>query len=181
MVPATGNSLAFLTAADAWYRSAPGRLNEVLRIPHSSEVPRQMMTSCDLAVPPGASLETLFTPRLLAAAENRLEGMAPWDCYVRENSLPTTSVPKRDDVPTLMLLAENDTLVDTATERAALQKLCAQGHRIEYLECAGATHTQPLAWALDTWLDFLEARLAGTPMPASTCQVKPAVPCESRP
>jgi len=103
-----------------------------------------------------------------------------WGCYLAENSLPTTSIPKQDSIPSLFLLGENDDLVDNTVERASFQKLCAQGHVLQYLECAGASHTKPLSYALDQWLDFLEDRLAGKAMGAA-CVVKPAETCTSTP
>jgi hypothetical protein len=181
-VSATGNSVALFTTADSWYASAPGRLGEVLLPPLNTSIPNQMRTTCGLDLPPNSSLTTLFTPTLLMAARTPgLGGFAPWDCYLKENSLPTTSLPKLDDVPTLMLLGQNDTLVLPVIERASMAKLCSQGYRIAYLECAGASHTKPLLYALDEWFDFLEARLKGEPMPADTCTTKPAEKCTSQP
>jgi hypothetical protein len=89
-------------------------------------------------------------------------------------------VPKLDSIPSMFLLGENDDLVDNTVERASFQKLCAQGHVLSFLECAGATHTKPLSYALDQWLDFLEARLAGTPV-TGACAIRPAETCTSTP
>lgn len=181
LVSASGNSMLFLTAAESWYRTAPRGVSEVLAAPYDVDLPQAMRTQCSLDFPTNATLGSLFTPAVLSAANTDYASMTPWGCYIRENSLPTTSVPKLDDVPTLMLLAEKDTLVDTPTERASMQKLCAQGHRIEYLECKDATHTKPLSYALDQWLKFLEDRLRGVPMPATTCMARPAEKCTSQP
>jgi hypothetical protein len=157
-------------------------LNEILLPPFETSIPVQGRTTCTLGLPREASLTSLCTPGLLSAAQvPQFAGFAPWDCYFKENSLTTTSVPKLENTPTLMLLGEQDTLVEPAIERASMLKLCAQGHRIAYLECAGASHVQALSYALDQWLDFLDARLAGQPMPADTCTVKPAERCTSQP
>jgi len=107
-------------------------------------------------------------------------GLAPWACYLSENSLPTTSIPKQESIPSMFLLGENDELVDNVVERASFQKLCAQGHVLSYLECAGASHTKPLSYALDEWIDFLEDRLAGKPVTGS-CAIAPARTCTSTP
>lgn len=51
---------------------------------------------------------------------------------------------------------------------------------LSFLECAGASHTKPLSYALDQWLDFLEDRLDGKPL-SGTCMLKPAETCTSTP
>jgi hypothetical protein len=80
----------------------------------------------------------------------------------------------------MFLIGENDELVDNVVERASFQKLCTQGHVLSFLECAGASHTKPLSYALDQWLDFLEDRLGGKPL-GGTCVLKPAETCTSTP
>jgi dienelactone hydrolase len=181
-VNASDNAIAFFTAAESWYGSAPGGLSEILLPPYDTEVPQQLLASCtgyDFVNP---TLETVVTPDALAAAKVPEFGtFEPWACYLRENSLASTSVPRADHIPSLFLLGEDDALVNNVVERAAFQELCAQGYELEYLECAGATHTKPLVWAFDQTLDFLEARLAGEPMPADTCQIKPPETCTSEP
>jgi dienelactone hydrolase len=179
----TDNLIAFTTTFDSWYGSAPGGLGSALLAPYVSTVPAALANSCSPGdvFANGASLQTVFTPAFRAAgASSGFAGVAPWACYAEENSLPTTSVPKLDSVPSLFLLGQNDDLVDPAVERASFQKLCAQGHVLTYLECAGASHTKPLTYAFDQWLDFLEARIAGTPL-TGTCVVKPAEHCTSTP
>ena len=177
---ATKNMIAASTTYDSWYQSAPGGLSSAFLAPYDTSVPAALTASCSPSNAFGsATRETLFTPAFLAAGQQpSFGGLAPWDCYLAENSLPTTSVPKQDSIPSMFLLGENDELVDNVVERASFQKLCAQGHVLEYLECAGASHTKPLTYALDQWLDFLEDRLANKPV-TGTCVVKPAETCTS--
>jgi acetyl esterase/lipase len=182
-VKATGNSIAFFTVSNDWYKSAPQGLGEVFKPPYLTTVPAEMAGGCSFDSLKGVTtLDSIFTPAVLQAAQTPgLSTLPPWDCYVKENSLPDTSVPKLDHVPTMMLLGELDDLVVPEIERASMQKLCAQGDKISYLECAGATHTKPLTYALDQWFDFLGDRLQGKPMPADVCTVKPAERCTSQP
>jgi acetyl esterase/lipase len=179
---ATKNTIAFFTAADVWYGSAPGGISEVLLPPFDTVVPESMATSCGGTKFENPTLETVLTPEVLAAAKEAEFGtFDPWACYLTENSLSSTSVPRQDDIPSMFLLGELDALVNNTVERAAFQELCGQGHKLVYLECAGASHTKPLVWAFDQTLDFLEARLRGDPLPAYTCLLRSAETCTSQP
>ena len=179
---ATKNMIAASTTYESWYKSAPTGLSSAFQAPFDTSVPAALASSCKPSDAfTGATRETLFTPTFLAAGQQPdFGGLAPWACYLAENSLPTTSVPKLDSIPSMFLLGENDDLVDNTVERASFEKLCAQGHVLQYLECSGASHTEPLAFALDQWLGFLEDRLAGKPI-TNTCVVKPAEKCTSTP
>jgi acetyl esterase/lipase len=178
----TKNMVAVTTTTEAWYAASPNGLASAFLAPYATTIPAALATGCSGSdAITGATRETLFTPAFLAAgAQPGFGSLAPWGCYLSENSLPTTSVPKLDSIPSLFLLGENDELVNNTVERASFQKLCTQGHVLSYLECAGASHTKPLSYALDQWLDFLEARLAGTPL-TGTCVLKPAETCTSTP
>jgi len=177
---ATANTIAITTTFSDWYGSVPGGLGSALKAPYVTTVPAALAGGCSPGDAfAGASLETVFTPAFRTAGVAKFAGDA-WKCFLDENSLSTTSVPKVDSVPSLFLLGENDDLVDPAVERASFTKLCSQGHVLQYLECQGASHTKPLSWAFDQWIDFLEARLAGTPL-TGTCVVRPAEKCTSTP
>jgi acetyl esterase/lipase len=179
---ATKNMVATATAYESWYQAAPGGLSSAFLAPFDASIPVALRSSCSSSdAVTDASLETLFTPAFRSAGQQQgFGGLAPWACYFSENSLPTTSVPKLDSIPSLFLLGEKDELVDNAVERASFQKLCAQGNVLQYLECANASHTRPLSYAFDQWLDFLEDRLEGKPV-TGTCVVKPAETCTSTP
>jgi hypothetical protein len=170
------------TTAESWYAAAPGGLSSALLAPYDTQIPAALAKGCS----PGEALsggtrETVFTPAFLAASQEPAFGKnKPWDCYLSENSLPTTAVPKLDSIPSVFLLGEDDDLVDNTVERASFETLCAQGHVLTYLECKGASHTKPLSYAFDQWLDFLEARLNGTPV-TGACVVRPAETCTSTP
>jgi acetyl esterase/lipase len=179
---ATGNMIAVTTTLESWYGAAPGGLSSAFKAPYDTSVPNALATSCSPGdALSGATIESVFTPAFRTAGlAPGFGGLSPWACYLHENSLPTTSVPKLDSVPSLFLLGELDDLVDNTVERASFQTLCSQGHVLSFLECAGASHTKALSYAFDQWLDFLDARLAGTPL-TGTCVVRPAEKCTSQP
>lgn len=181
---ATKNVIGASIAMESWYRASPNGYSGAFVAPYDATLPQALQTSCSPAsniLPASPQPSQLFTPSLLSLSTAAGAGNAPpWSCYFEENSLPTTSVPKLDDVPSLFLVGENDELVDTAVERASFQKLCQSGHKLSYLECQGASHTKPLTYAFDQWIDFLEDRLAGKPL-TGTCTVKPAEKCTSTP
>jgi len=181
MKNATKNLAALSTTFESWYGASPNGVAAVFRPPFDTQFPALLATpgTCKSGgFPDGTTITDLFTPRVIDAARNGFTSDDALSCYLRENSLQTTSVPKRDAIPSLFLLAENDELVDNAVERASFDTLCQQGHRLQYLECQGASHTKPLSFAFDQWLDFLEDRLANKPM-GNVCERKPAERCTS--
>jgi acetyl esterase/lipase len=179
---ATKNLIALTTTYESWYGTATGGLASAFLPPYDTSIPAALATSCSPSSAfANATRETLFTSSFLTSGQQAgFGGLAPWACYLAENSLPTTSIPKQDSIPSMFLIGENDELVDNVVERASFQKLCTQGHVLSFLECAGASHTKPLSYALDQWLDFLQDRLDGKPL-AGTCVLKPAETCSSTP
>jgi acetyl esterase/lipase len=181
---ATKNVIGASIAMESWYRASPNGYSGAFLAPYDATLPQALASSCSPApsvLPATPQTSLLFTPSLLSLSSAVGSGNAPpWSCYFSENSLPTTSVPKLDDVPSLFLVGENDELVDTAVERESFQKLCQTGHELSYLECQGASHTKPLTYAFDQWIDFLEDRLTGKPL-TGTCTVRPAEKCTSTP
>jgi hypothetical protein len=101
-----------------------------------------------------------------------------------ENGLTTTSVARIQQDPAsygiLFVTGEADTLVDTPNERVAYETLCGAGMPMQYLECAGASHTDATTWALPEIVTFLQARLAGEAFTPS-CQVSAATTCQGTP
>jgi len=122
----------------------------------------------------------IFTPEALAAAAAGLvEGHEPWSCFLRENSpVHTTRLHRTRATPMLFQVSGEDEIVPRAGSRAAFGTLCGMGYQLEYLECAGVTHTKGGVDSLPEQLDWLSARLAGQPIPAADlCRLKDAVTC----
>lgn len=72
--------------------------------------------------------------------------------------------------------------MNTPIERASFVTLCAQGMAMQFLECAGASHTATTGWALPEIFDFMRARLAGQPMdPANRCVLHDPTRCRATP
>ncbi len=170
-----------------WY-GAPDDLGGVLTdLPplHLSTGLAQLMAE-HCGVPPALDalddLDQLYQPAFLAAAAaGDWDALPPWGCYLAENSLPTTSVPRVSDTPILTVYGELDDIVRTPLERASVATLCAQGYRIEYLECAGEAHTGGGVAAMPYMMDWLDARLSDAPWPAADlCVVGDPVDCRAR-
>ena len=161
----TANVAAFYGATSQWY-GHQDKLSEVFRSPIEKELPIALGASCD----PGivldilTTLELIFQPEFLSAAAT-FPNLNPWGCMATENGLTTTSIPRiqKDSASygILFITGESDTLVDTPTERASFETLCNAGMPMQYLECAGASHTQATAWAIPEILTFLHERLEG--------------------
>lgn len=187
-IPASENAAAFFAASSDWYGTRPV-LSQALLPPLDVDVPDAMAQTCDPSgVLSGKTLAETFAAPLLAAAQSDA-GVAsddPFGCLLVQNGLTTTSVPRRTPKApgygVLFVLGENDTLVSTATERVAFQTLCSQGMQMQFLECAGASHTKVSAWALPEIVDFTRDRFAGKPLDASTvCQLADPVKCRATP
>lgn len=174
----SSNYSAILAGFADWYGL---ELSEVLLPPHDEQVPALMESKCnpnDL-VGDATTVEALFTPafRELSAAGYPLD-TSPWSCVLHESSLSRTSVEALAAPPTMIVLGELDNLVDTPTERAAFHTLCAQGQRLEYLECQGVGHTDTALGSLAEQLAFLKDRFAGVPWSAEKiCQQSAPVVC----
>jgi pimeloyl-ACP methyl ester carboxylesterase len=139
-----------------------------------------MATSCDgvRAVDPLPVEEVFSAPLLAAARAGRWEDVPPWGCYLAENSPSHTSVPRSAATPFLVVQGELDDLVPAFAERADVAALCADGYEIEYLECAGGGHSVADVQTVFYLLDWIDARLAGEPLPAErTCVVGAPVSC----
>lgn len=183
VVDATGNTVAMLGTASPWYGAG---LAGAFVPPWDADLPGILAADCSPdADVTGQQLSDVFTAALLdAAASNTLAENAPYGCLFAENGLTTTSVPRQGPdgagYGILVVLSENDTLVHTPIERVAYEELCTGGMPMQYLECAGAGHTDSTIWALDEILAFLDARLAGEAFTPS-CAAAAPVTCSGTP
>ena len=161
----SGNVVLFYTAADAWYQPgiSPG-LADIFLSPLDKQIPQELATSCSPSTLDNVTnVNQVFTPGLIAASQGAaLTGYEPWGCFLRENSVTTTSLPV-SPVPGLFILGEKDTLVATSIERSAFNTLCGQGHKLSYLECAGADHEEGFFWSIDNALDYIDDRMLAKP------------------
>ena len=122
----------------------------------------------------------VFQPGPLAALQaGRAEDVRPWSCYLRDNSvIETERVHRTRRTPMLFQLAQNDDLIPPEDHRRYFETLCERGYALDYLECAGVTHTQGIFDSLPEQAWWLAERLAGAPIPAGDlCRQRPAVTC----
>jgi len=186
--PATFGMAALGASLHRWYESA-APLDELLTDEAPAYLASDLLATMDSSCSPGDlvgdldDVSQVFTPEVIqAAGDGTLDELEPWGCYLRENSFATARARLRSHTPTLFVLGEADDLVDAATERADFDRLCEMGYRLEYLECAGAGHTDAVAWSLPEQIAWLEARLAGEqPSPDQVCHRGPARRCSMQP
>ena len=178
IVDATGNTIAMLGSASPWYGAG---LGGAFVPPWDADLPGLLAEDCSPdADVSGKQLSDVFTTAILdAASGGTLADLDPYGCIFAENGLTTTSVPRLGpDDPgygILVVLSELDGLVHTPIERTAYEALCASGLPMQYLECAGAGHTDSTIWALGDIIAFLDARLAGEPLTPSCVAAAPVV------
>jgi dienelactone hydrolase len=173
-----GNVVATFKAQAAWYGVTQQVLEAAVAPAVLAQVGDAMAQSCvvpQLDLP----LASVFSPDIIAAAgQPALGGYAPWDCIFMRNSPMDTTVERLDDAPVLMVLGSQDELVNATVERAAWEKMCQRGMRVELLECEGADHAKGFLGAVDQILDFLDARVAGVPF-TQACQPSAPQRCRS--
>lgn len=188
LVPASANMAAFYAATSDWYGTRD-KLGEVFVPPLEKDLPAALAASCDPGEQlKGKALNAVFTKALLdaAAKPEGLSAVPTFGCLAVENGLTTTTLRRPAQAApgygVLFVLGESDTLVDPGVERAAFDTLCGQGMKMQYLECAGASHTKATTWAMPEIVDFLEDRYADkAPSTASLCQRGAAVKCRATP
>lgn len=177
---ADGNrNVAGLLAGYADWYGIP--LSEGLASPFDVQVPERLLAGCNLGdlLDPAQTVEEMFSEGFLRSARRGFpEGDSRFGCALRANSLMHTSVEPLSNPPTLFVLSELDELVYTAAERMAFEWLCDQGLALEYLECAGASHTEGALASLREQVTFLQDRAAGVPWdPARICHRSAPVVC----
>ena len=190
LVPASANTAAFFVASSDWYGTT-SQLSQVFIPPLDTQLHDEFAATCSpgKSVQNATSLDQVFQTSLLSQVQSGgIASVSPWGCTVVENGLLTTSTPRPASsayVPSygiLYVLGEADTLVSTPIEQASFDTLCQRGMPLEYLECAGASHTATTAWALPEILDFLSDRVAKKPLaPSAVCNRGPAVTCRGTP
>jgi acetyl esterase/lipase len=186
--PATQAFAAVMTAMHFWYEGQEG-LDTLLcsDAPRSlsTEVPRLMYSGCEASgLFDGVSaVSQVFVPSVLEPVVAGAWGQVqPWACYLRENSIPWTSIRRLRRTPTLFVLSGNDTLVYTPPERADFLRLCSLGYELQYLECEGAGHAEGAVLSLPEQVAWVKDRLAGRPIAADDlCRQRPAVRCSGQP
>jgi acetyl esterase/lipase len=166
----------------SWY-AAPGHdLSEVLLDPIAEALPGEMMQSCsDFPSMEGLdTLEAVFQPSVLqAAADSALGDLDPWSCYLGLGDLHGARVPRGVDPPVLVVVSEADDLVVAATVRDSIPVLCGDGYDIDYLECAGASHTEGAVKSLPYQFEWVRDRLADIAQdPAEVCAVDVPFDCD---
>lgn len=178
VVSGTANTMAVAAAYADWYHAD---LSQVLKPPFDTSVPQFMQTHCGLSGINGTAttLDQIFTPAFMAAAANGFpDDGSTWSCILRASSLMDTTVARLETVPTLFMLSQDDTLVNTPIERKSFDTLCGQGMEMQYLECAGVGHAQGAVGSIAEQTTFLDDRNAGKGWPASEiCKRTAAVTC----
>ena len=126
-------------------------------------------------------VEDIYTPAFQQAVlAGDWGAIEPWSCFLRENSVSSSSIPSLRSTPVLTVYGQEDTLVVPAFQEADFGVLCDQGWQLEQLQCEGAPHAETTLWSLDEQVDWLRARLAGEARGA-TCAWSEPVCCSASP
>ena len=177
--PATLAIAAHLSSAALWYQTEQDP-SEVLAEGMDVAVADLMEQTCNEFGGLGeiAEVSDLFTPKAIdALATGAPDSFQPWSCFLEQSTLRTTTIPYQANTPTLVILAEDDDLAIAAPARSDVEVLCAQGHRIEHLECAGAGHVDAAVDTIALQLAWAQARAGGDAWDAEVCVINEPIDC----
>ena len=167
--PATGLSALALIGWRRWY-GVPGSMHGVL----SNTDPYYLADTAEALIE-SSSGQCVFEGEFDADAVSDVyeqafidavqaedwDAIEPWSCFLRENSVGTTSVERASDTPVLTVFGELDDLVIPAVQRDDWGRLCSDGWTLDHLLCAGAGHAEATLFSIPEQLDWLRARIAG--------------------
>ncbi len=163
------------------------RLDEFLTNHHPTYIAEQLVhlmdSTCDIRLDEYEIQEVtdIFKEDFVdGVLENDWHGYEEWKCLMGENSVAYTSVPRISDTPFLFVLSENDRLVDTPMEREEFSRLCDMGYRMEYIECAQASHSNGAIWSLPEQLEWVKLRLSSTEL-SRPCILEEPLCCSGSP
>ena len=108
------------------------------------------------------------------------DAIEPWSCFLRENSVSTSSITRKRTTPMLTVYGELDTLVVPALQEANFAALCSNGWQLQQLQCQGAPHAETTLWSLNEQVAWLRDRLDGEPL-ESPCTWNAPVCCSASP
>jgi len=108
------------------------------------------------------------------------DAIDPWSCFLRENSVSTSSIARLRSTPVLTVYGELDTLVVPALQEANYAELCADGWQLQQIQCQGAPHAETTLWSLNEQVAWLRDRLDGEPL-QSSCVWNGPVCCSASP
>jgi dienelactone hydrolase len=131
------------------------------------------------------AVEDIYTQSFIDAVRaGDWDSIEPWSCFIRENSVSTSSIERLRSTPLLTVYGELDTLVVPALQEADFGQLCDDGWALQQLQCLGAPHAETTLWSLNEQVDWLRARLDGEPLDESCvwngpvcCSASPADVC----
>ncbi len=177
--PTTVALAAVMVTAHDWY-GAEGSLHDVL----TDEEPTWLASSLAGVLGEGCdagdlfedldAIEQIYVPSFVEAASTEdWAAIEPFSCYLRQSTVHATEIPHDNDTPTLFVISGEDTLVAADVVRDDFLVLCDDGYRLEYLECAGAGHTEGARDSLPYQRDWIQARLAGEALEGACVQTEP--------
>jgi hypothetical protein len=143
-----------------------------------------MKTTCsgDVTLPGSAVTDLVQADFVDKVLSDRWDELGTSGCAFLENTITLSPIERLRKTPTYFVMGAADQLVPPASQRAAFETLCEQGHRLQHLECAGANHEDTALWAIPEVFAWLQARVAGEPLDdQDICRLNQPVRCLGQP
>lgn len=183
--PTTGALAAALISLNQWHGDlAP--VSDVITDdpPHNlaTKLPELMATQCGDgdAFDDITQVDQVYQQSYIdAVLAGEWDAVEPWSCYLRLGTLNQTAIERGHDTPVFYIVSGADELVVADTQREDFPVLCGLGYRMDYYECAGASHTEGAVNSLPVQLGWAKKRLAGEPLGDTVCQLLPAQNCDA--
>jgi len=168
-----------LRAMEQWY-GADAALSAVVADGQESVLDDAIANTCPSAELPDdiVSLDQVYSADWLATVDaSSLDAWQPWSCMLAESSPQTAAVGRGAEVPAFVVLGGADEVALTAQSRATVDALCADGHPVVAIECAGLGHEDTVVATLDLTLDTLRTLADGGVLDGEVCGEIPVVDC----
>lgn len=176
-------TLARLVAHHDWYEGAES-LESAFTSLFADEWPQTMETTCsgDVSLQASAVTDLVQADFLDKVLSDRWDELGTFGCAFLENTITLSPIQRLRKTPTYFVMGAADQLVPPASQHSAFDTLCTQGHRLQHLECADASHEDTALWAIPEVFAWLLARVAGEPLEdQDLCHLNQPVRCLGQP
>lgn len=158
--PTSAGILGAQVTHNQWYEGGRA-LSEVMNHDLAAIIEQTMEEECgDFDVFDSyQGVNEIFSPSYQEGVQ--MENLEPWTCYLKENSVMGMPVSLQSVAPTFIITAENDDLAIAAPVHQDIEQLCAQGYKIEHVQCAGLGHVDGALDTLGIQWDWIQGQLEG--------------------
>jgi hypothetical protein len=172
----TAGILGALISMDQWYDSQLD-FNTIAQPGITEHIVEELYQNCsDFQIIETDNVNNLYLESFSEAILEDSSDAEPWSCFLKENDLPSTSIPLKTVAPTFIVTAENDQTAIPDPVHRDINILCDQGYQIEHRQCAEIGHVGGALDSMAYQWSWIQDRLEGKPL-ENICQVQEPLVC----